>query len=108
MLDDEGTTFMTDLGGETVTYLPSGGGSREIQALVTRHEPDELGPAPHGHGPVLTVAVINSATTGISGDEVDTGRDKIQLPVRLGETAQARRIMSVISQDAGMMQLEVR
>lgn len=94
--------------GETVTYYPKAGGSREITAVVTRGQPAELDGAPHGHADRLTIQVANDATTGISSDEVDTGGDEVKLARRIGETAANKRITKLISQDAGMMELELR
>lgn len=108
MLATESELFIDNLGAEAIIYLPAAGGSRAIDALVNREQPAETGDAPHGHAPLLTIVVINSATTGISSDEVDCGGDKVELPVRLGETAQERLIAGIISQDSGMMKLEVR
>lgn len=108
MLAAESAIFIDNLGAEAITYLPAAGGSRAIDALINREQPAETGDAPQGHAPLLTIVVINSATTGISSDEVDCGGDKVNLPVRLGETAQQRRITGIISQDSGMVKLEVR
>lgn len=94
--------------GEDIKYLPAGGGQREIVAIVDRGQPAPLDGAPHGHSPLLTISVANDSTTGISSSEIDTGGDKVELAVRIGETVQQRRITKVLSQDAGMMKLEIR
>jgi len=94
--------------GETVTYVPYGGDVREITAIVDR---EPLAPVPgidSGHSDMLTVTVANSSVSGISSDEIDTGKDKISLPVRYGEAAVQKRLPKIISQDAGMLILEVR
>jgi len=101
--DDFLTTF-----GESVTYWPNGGGSREITAVVSRDRPDDLDGAPHGQAPRLTITVANDDTKGISSSEVDTGGDKVALQVKIGESTQQRRITKILSQDAGMMKLELR
>lgn len=98
--------FLTTFG-ETVTYWPSGGESREITAIVKREEPARLEGAPHGVSHSLEIQVANDATTGISSDEVNTKKDQVELPVRIGETAQKRLVAEIISQDAGMMMLEI-
>ena len=94
--------------GETVTYYPKAGGSREITAVVTRGQPTELDGAPHGHAPRLTIAVANDATTGISSSKVDTGGDEVKLSRRISETAANKRVTKILSQDTGMMKLELR
>lgn len=106
-LIDTAPDFLTTFG-ETVTYYPKAGGSRQITAIVSRERPAELEGAPHGRAPRLSVSVANDSTTGISSDEIDTGGDEINLSVRIGETAQRRRITKILSQDAGMMKLELR
>lgn len=108
ILDNTASDFLDILGKETVTYLPFGGDSRSISAIVNRNQPAELGDAPHGHAPLLTMAVQNDAASGISSAEINTGKDKVKLPVRIGQTAQERLITKILSQDAGMMKLEVR
>lgn len=79
---------------------------REIKAIIDRVRPAEAGP--HGQGPVLIVTVCNDADDGIYYTEIDTGRDLIELPVRIGEDPQLRRIAGVINSDSGMMKLRVR
>ena len=93
--------------GETGTYYPFGGDAREITVIVTRKPPAELDGAPHGCGPAIEIAVANDATTGISSSEVNTMKDEYKLPVRIGETAQKRLIIEILSQDAGRMKLEL-
>jgi len=56
----------------------------------------------------LTINVRNDSTYGISSSEIDLGRDKVSVPVRIGEAAQERKLDKLISQDAGMMVLELR
>jgi len=81
---------------------------RQITALVNRQPVDDLGDAPVGTAPRLTVNVRNNATYGISSSEIDLGRDKVLVPVRLGEAAQKRKLSKILSQDAGMMVVELR
>jgi hypothetical protein len=94
--------------GEQVTYKPFGAATRAILAMVERNPVGKLYGAKDGVGPNLTVAVANSAVDGIASSEINTGNDKITLPVRLGQTAQDRLITKIISQDRGMLLLEVR
>ncbi len=97
-----------DVFGETIFYHPYGGGSREILAIVTREQTEGLDGAPHGHSPLVTIEVANDSTTGITSAEVDRGGDTVELPVNVGETTKLRKITKIISQDAGMIKLEVR
>jgi len=98
----------TDTFGETVTYYPASGGSREITAVVKRQPPEILEGSIRGHSPVLIVFVENDATTGIASTEIDIGGDEIQVPLRVGDTSSRRRITQIRNQDAGMLELELR
>jgi len=83
--------------------------TRAITAIVERNNYiAKLSGAPYGTSPVLEVTVVNDSDDGISSDEIDTGRDIIELAVRLGETAQRRRITKILWMDEGMLGLEVR
>jgi len=94
--------------GESVTYYPRAGGSRSITAIVNRERPETVDGAPHGSAPLLIIEVANDSTTGISSDEIDLGGDKVKLAVRIGKTTQQRVIRKILSQDEGMMKLELR
>jgi len=79
-----------------------------INAIVNRRQPAGIGGAPKGNAPLAEIAVDNDSVTGIASSEIDLGKDLINLPVRIGETAQDRRITKILSMDSGMMRLEVR
>jgi len=106
MLDD--ADIFLDAFGEPGTYMPRGGGERAITIIVDREGVVGLGAAPSGQSGSWVVSVKNSSAEGISTSEIDTGGDKIKFANRLGETPIARRIIRLISQDTGMMQLELR
>jgi hypothetical protein len=103
---DEGADVLLEIFGESATYKPAGGGSRSIQAIIDRDDAAAL--VGLANSPLLIVRVKNSTTEGISASEIDTGGDKINLVVRLGETAQDRNITRILSQDQGMLELETR
>lgn len=104
MLADTADDFLTDFG-ESGEYLPVGGGSREILAVVDREPPITL---EGGAGAsLLFITVKNSADNGISSSEVNFNGDMYKLPVRIGETAVEKKIARAVSQDAGMMMLEL-
>ena len=105
-LIDTAANFV-DTFGESVTYWPKAGGSRAITAVVTRGLPETIEGAPYGHAPKTTIQVVNSNTTGIRSDEINLQGDKIEYQIRIGETAQKRRITNIISNDHGMMELEI-
>lgn len=111
--DSLGSTYMAPsllyLHGETVTYKPAGGDTREIQAIVDRDTPETPSPAGVRGRPKasIRVMVVNSSTEGITPSELNIGGDKIELPLRIGESATDRNIRSLSSQDGGMLELEV-
>lgn len=81
---------------------------RPITVYVDRLTPAPVDGAPHGHAPVLSVTAQNDNINGIDPTELDLGRDLINLPLRIGQTAQDRPVKGIISQDEGMLVLEVR
>lgn len=93
--------------GEDIVYRKWGGGSRPIKAIVTRRPPEVIDGAPHGTAPKIEIDVVNSSTTGISSSEIDRGGDMVTVQRLIGETANDRAIVKILSQDAGMMKLEV-
>lgn len=108
ILEDDAADYLSILGGESINYLPSGGGSRAISAIVDRRQPTALDAVPHGTAPLLTIQVLNDATDGISSSEINIGRDKVEVSERIGQAAQQHRFTKILSQDLGMMKLEVR
>ena len=100
---------LLDLFGEAVVYYPGGSGTgRTILAIVERGQVERLDGAPAGHAQNIEIEVANIATIGIAGTEVNTGADKVAVAKRIGGTAVSSRITRIISQDAGMMRLEIR
>jgi hypothetical protein len=105
----DAASFLADFG-ETVIYRPAavGAATRTIVAVVNRPEPQPSGPVNAWEGMAITITVANNATTGISAAELDSGRDKIDVALRVGGTVAARPIVGIVSQDSGMLTLEVR
>lgn len=96
---------------ETVTYYPHTGygevaTQRDIKAVVVRNQIVALGP---DGGEVMVasfeVHVENSASTGISSSEVDTGGDQIGLASRIGGTVKRRSVIHLEEHDTGMLTL---
>jgi hypothetical protein len=80
---------------------------RPIKAVVTRNQVSVFNPDEQ----ILTefeVRVANSATTGISSAELDTGGDQILLAPRLGETPVKKSIQYLTEHDEGMLVLICR
>jgi len=95
-------------GAETVVYTPLGGSPRTITVNVDRQPPERLGDEGRVYRPMMEIDVANSATTGISATELNTGGDSITIAYPKGGTVEAHRIIgAIITQDAGMIRLEL-
>lgn len=82
--------------GETITYYPGSGASRQITALVDRSQ-----------APDYYIRVLNSTATGISSAELDTGTDEVSFPLRVGDPV-ARKAIQELQEDAsGMTRFKV-
>jgi len=101
--------FFLDEWGVTIAYKPAGGGSRTIVAILDYGQITQLPGMPAANSGTVTMTVANSSTIGISSSEIDRGGDKVSIPWPNEKSAlQDRRVTKIISQDAGMMTLEVR
>lgn len=90
--------------GESVTYVPDSGAERTIQAIVER----ETQVIDNGIPALATVVrVRNDSTLGISATEIDTGTDQLKVSLRVGEAAQTRQIVRVVSTDNGFVRFMV-
>jgi len=97
-----------DVFADSVVYVPGdGGGERTIDAVIDYDGVQPVPGTPQGKTYSIQVSVRNSATLGISTAEVDTGRDKVKVPPRTGQTAEARRIVDIIEQDSSMVKYGV-
>lgn len=95
--------------GETVTYYPAGGGAgRSISAVIGYLQDDRpIQGVARVNSQVLTIAVLNSATTGITPSEWKNG-DQVDLEPRQGSTARRFNLTRIIRQDAGMVTFATR
>jgi hypothetical protein len=105
---DMGNVFLADFG-EDVTYVPLTGDERPIRAIIDRNPPmpPAGSPVKAGLAPKITAEVANDATAGISSSEINTGGDKLKLPVRIGEAATARPLVTILRHDAGSLLLGI-
>jgi len=94
--------------GVPATYKPLGGGSRSIKARIIREGHPSMDGVPNSSSALMRIIVLNDTVTGISSSELDTGGDKITMPIRRGKVAMDRKIKKILNQDAGSMMLEVR
>jgi hypothetical protein len=110
---DAGSVFLnSDHFAETVTYYPhryrnATRSPREIKAVVVRNQVATYNPE-ETIMVEFEVRVANSATTGISSSELDTGGDQIELAARVGETPTKRSVQYLTEHDSGMLVLICR
>lgn len=94
---------------ETVVYLPRGGGSRTILAVVDREPPTLMDDAGNVMALSFMLYVANSATSGITAQEIDTGGDRIQIAAKINDAAKKNcTILRVMDNDNGMLQLAIK
>ena len=80
-------------------YTPRSGSSRSIEVLIHYIGPELLAGVRGGSRPHLEILIKNDATTGISSHEIDTGGDKLTLPLRIGRISRIVRIVEILNQD---------
>lgn len=81
---------------------------RPIKIQIERNPPMPPQEAQQTIAPYLRVLVLNDGADGISMQELDKGRDTIELPERVGDTAlKTYKIRAVLRQDAAMLWLKV-
>jgi hypothetical protein len=91
--------------GETVVYYPRDkSGSRVIRAMVERDIPEEI-PGTEIVSQSIVIRVKNDSRDGIASEEVNTGGDTVEVPIRLGQKGELRRIARVISDSNGLVRL---
>lgn len=92
--------------GESVTYTPSGGAPKVINAVVIRERLEPDGP---DRGMSLSrgceVYIANDTAAGIS--TVNKNNDKVSFPVESGGTAVSWVVVEVLSHDEGIWHLRV-
>ncbi len=88
-----------------VTYTPRTGAPRSIEVLIQYVGPRALAGIAGGSRPHLEILVRNHATLGITSRQVDTGGDKLTLPLRIGRVDKIVRIVEIIAQDRAMLRL---
>ena len=92
--------------GESIVYYAGGtGAGRTIDAIIER----DVQVITDAGIPALQtlITVRDSETLGISSTEVNSGRDKVTVSLRVGETPQLRQVGRVLSTDNSMVQFEV-
>lgn len=115
IIADAGRVFLnSDDFAESVVYHPHWYPTdeprvpRTIKAVVIRNQVAAYTPDGETILPELEIRVANDATTGISGSEIDTGGDQIEVAFKVGGTAEKRSIQMVTESDEGMLVLICR
>lgn len=94
--------------GEEIQYLPAGGPSRSILAVVEREVPGPIPELTRSMAPSTVVTVLDDNIEGISRTELNAGSDLIRLRVKAGGSFENRAIGSIEIQDGGMLRIQVR
>lgn len=81
--------------------------TRNISGVVSRMLFDPVSGAQYPTAR-LSIAVVNSATNGVTAAELNKGKDEILVALRAGGTAEYRTITNLSDADGGMVYLEVR
>ena len=98
-------SVLGEMSAATITYLPGSGSSRTIEAQISYLGPQPMDGLAGGSRPQFELLVKNNDTGGISSKEIDTGRDKAQVPLRMYRSVKTVRLVEVISQDKAMLRL---
>jgi len=99
---------MDGLNAKTITYRPRSGASRSIKAIIEYPGPGAIDGLSGGSRPVMDIYVENSSTTGISSAEVDTGGDKLDVPLRFGLTNTRVRVTRIVAQDKAILHIQAQ
>ena len=99
---------MAGLSYDTIVYRKRSGITRNIKAVLEYPGPEELMRLSGGNRPVIDVYVENNITRGISPAEIDTGGDKLELPLRIGLTNKKVRIIDIPDQDRTILHLRAQ
>ena len=99
---------MDGLDAKSITYRPRTGASRSIKAIIDYPGPDVIGGLAGGSRPIMDIYIKNDSTTGISSAEVDTGGDKLDVPLRFGLTAARVRVTKIVAQDKAILHIQAQ
>lgn len=90
--------------GETITYIPSNGIGRSIQAIIERNVTTPIGTTANE----IICRVLDDAVIGIASTEINDGRDKVCLSITIGGTEEIREITRMDDDSNGMVRFTVR
>lgn len=95
--------------GEPVTIVDADGTVREgITAVVTRHPPERLSDVLGGRALAnnLVIRFENHATRGLASELLDTGRTRVRVSVRKGETPTELGCRKLLGDVGGMTKVQ--
>jgi len=99
---------MDGLNAKSIIYRPRGGGSRNIKAIIEYPGPGAIGDLAGGGRPIMDIYIKNSSTSGISSAELDTGGDKLDVPLRFGLTAARVRVTKIVAHDKAILHVQAQ
>lgn len=94
--------------GEAVVYRPKNGPARTIQAIVNRDPPVQAQEFTTATADQFVVEVLADEINGIGIREINTGGDQVDIAKRKGLTPVTMSVQKLLSQDGGVVQIEVR
>ena len=97
--------IMDGLAYDTITYIPISGSTRSIKAILEWPGAEEIMGLTGGSRPIVNIYLENHISQGISAAEIDTGGDKIDLPLRYGLDNSRVRIIEIVAQDRTILHL---
>lgn len=90
-----------------VVYKPGEGSERTIEALMLYGTEDVISRV-HGRVPIQIIVVRNNSTNGITADELSTGTDYIEMPIRQGSSDVKDYSMEIVNQNSAFLRLKVK
>ena len=95
------------LHGESVVYYKSDGSDPStLQALIERDPVTLAAIINEGSGGAI-VGLLNDETDGMDSQNVDTNGDMIELAMQVGQCAERRQVLKIISSNGGLTRLLV-
>lgn len=94
--------------GQEIVVLPDGGAERAITAIVDYGGIEQVPGLPQGKSQAITITVANDATSGLSTAEFDAGHARVRISERLGRDPVEKRIVKILSQNAGWVKYQVQ
>lgn len=82
--------------------------AREINAIVERNDPAVVAALSDTVGQFLILRVLNDETLGILSTEIDSGWDRIMVPLTEGEDPSLRSIVKILGDSGGIVRFLVQ